>query len=101
MEDSFSCGINWLAPNGESFPLKRYNGPSHNHPNALENEKLGYVCHVHIATEKYLKANLKPTGFAIKTTQYSTLPGALHCLVNDCNIMGISTVPDQPKLFEL
>lgn len=103
MEDDFSCGISWLAPNGESFTFKRYNGPSHNHPNKLEKEKLGYVAHIHKATEKYIKANLKATGFAEKSERYNSLKGALHCLVTDCNITGISTEPDQTnqiKLFE-
>ncbi|MCX6327206.1 MAG: hypothetical protein NT144_11240 [Bacteroidia bacterium] len=99
MEDDFSCGLNWVAPNGESLVLCRYNGPNHDHPNHLENEKLGYNCHIHKTTEKYIKANRKPEGFAEKTEKYYTLKGALNCLVNDCNISGISTEQDLPKLF--
>lgn len=102
MEDDFSCGINWIAPNGESLTLKRYNGPSHNHPNHLENVRLGYTCHIHIATEKYIKANRKAEGYAFSTQRYETIEGALHCLVTDCNISGITTTPDdtsQTKLF--
>ena len=104
MEDDFSCGISWLAPNGESFTFKRYNGPSHNHPNHLERSKLGYACHIHTATEKYIKANRKAEGFAEVTNCYNSLKGALHSLVTDCNISGIKTEPDQTKqinLFEL
>jgi len=102
MEDDFSCGISWLAPNGETLTLKRYNGPNHNHPNHLEKEELGYESHVHIATEKYIKANRKAEGFAEKTDRYETVEGALHCLVTDCNISGMQTSPDNmsPKLFE-
>lgn len=103
MEDDFSCGIIWLAPNGETLTLKRYNGPSHNHLNQLENEKIGHNCHVHIATEKYIKANRKAEGFAEQTDKYTTVEGALHCLVTDCNISGVSTTPDftsQTKLFD-
>jgi hypothetical protein len=99
MEDDFSCGLNWVASNGETLVLCRYNGPNHDHPNHLENEKLGYNCHVHKTTEKYIKANRKPEGYAEKTERYYTLKGALHCLVNDCNISGISTEQDLPKLF--
>jgi hypothetical protein len=102
MEDDFSCGIAWIAPNGETLTLKRYNGPNHDHPNHLEHTRLGYICHIHIATEKYLKANRKAEGFAEATNKYSTLSGALHCLVKDCNITGIATTPDntsQTKLF--
>lgn len=36
MEDDFSFGISWIAPNGETLTLKRYNGPNHDHPNHLE-----------------------------------------------------------------
>lgn len=99
MEDDFSCGISWISPDGETLTLKRYNGSSHNHSNHLENEKLGYHCHIHTATEKYIKANRKPEGFAIAATKYYTLNGAFHCLVTDCNISGIQTTADAPKLF--
>lgn len=99
MEDDFSCGLNWVAPNGETLILRRYNGPNHNHPNHLEKQKLGYNCHIHKTTEKYIKANLKPEGFAETTEKYYTLKGALHCLARDCNISGISTEPDAPRLF--
>ncbi len=103
MEDSFSCGISWIAPNGETLTLKRYNGPSHDHPNHLEKVRLGYNCHIHIATEKYINANRKAEGFAEKTDRYNSLEGALHCLVTDCKITGKQTTPDstnQTKLFE-
>ncbi len=99
MEDAFSCGLNWVAPNGETLMLCRYNGPNHNHPNRLENEKLGYVCHIHKTSEKYIQANLKPEGHALASDKYYTLNGALFCLINECNITGITAVPDEPKLF--
>lgn len=103
MEDDFSCGISWLAPNGETLTLKRYNGPNHDHPNHLEKVKLGYTCHIHIATEKYIKNNRKAEGFAMASAKYATVEGALHCLVTDCKISGLSTTPDntsQTKLFD-
>jgi hypothetical protein len=103
MEDDFSCGISWLAPNGETLTLKRYNGPNHDHLNHLEKVRLGYTCHIHIATEKYIKANRKAEGLAMATDRYNTVVGALHCLVTDCKIVGISTTPDntsQTKLFD-
>ena len=102
MEDDFSCGISWVAPNGETLTLKRFNGSSHNHPNHLEKIKLGYNCHIHIATEKYIKSNKKAEGFAEVTDRYNSVDGALHCLVTDCKITGIQTTPDdttQTKLF--
>ncbi len=102
MEDDFSCGISWLAPNGESFPLKRCNGPSHKHKNHLERNMLGNKPHIHLSTEKYIKANRKAEGFAEETNRYNSLKGALHYLVIDCNISGIKTESDdsnQIKLF--
>ena len=62
--------------------------------------KLGDNCHIHKATEKYILANKKPDGFAEVSKKFKTLNGALHCLVNDCNITGITTKPDQPSLFD-
>lgn len=103
MEDDFSCGLSWVAPNGETLTLKRYNGPNHDHPNHLEKVRLGLTCHIHIATEKYIKANRKAEGFAEATDRYNTIEGALHCLVMDCKIKGIQTTPDntaQKNLFE-
>lgn len=103
MEDDFSCGIKWITPNGETLTLKRYNGSSHNHPNHLEKVKLGYNCHIHIVTEKYIKANWKAEGFAEITDRYNSLDGALHCLVEDCKISNIKTTSDstnQTRLFE-
>ncbi len=103
MEDDFSCGISWIAPNGESLTLKRYNGSSHDHSNQLEKMRLGQSCHVHIATEKYIKANRKAEGFAERTDRYTSLGGAMHCLVKDCRISGIQTTPEiigQTNLFK-
>ncbi|AXJ02106.1 hypothetical protein CYPRO_2868 [Cyclonatronum proteinivorum] len=103
MTDDFSCGISWVAPNGESLTLRRYNGPSHNHFNQLEKYRLGYICHIHEATEKYIKANRKPEGYASETDRFTSLEGAFHCLITDCKISGISTLPDetgQTKLFD-
>lgn len=102
MEDDFSCGISWIAPNGESITLKRYNGSSHNHPNHLEKICLGYNYHIHIATEKYIKANRRAEGFAEVTDKYYTVNGAFHMLILDCKISGIQTEPDntsQTSLF--
>jgi hypothetical protein len=103
MEDDFSCGLRWLAPNGESLILCRYNGSSHPHRNKLENRSLGVVFHIHRATEKYITANQKPDGFAYDTDTYQSLQEALLCLVRDCHIEGLisDTVdPNQIDLFE-
>ena len=100
LEDDFSCGLSWLMPSGEVLTLKRYNSSSHCHKNNIEDEKLCYKTHVHQATEKYIRVNKKPDGFAVVTKEYKTLKGALHCLVNDCNISGLQTEQDLPSLFD-
>ncbi|MBU3677576.1 MAG: hypothetical protein FGM54_10435 [Chitinophagaceae bacterium] len=102
MEDDFSCGIRWVAPSGETLTLKRYNGPSHKHANQLEKEVLPYACHIHTASEKYLNANKKAEGYAEITERYTTLQGALRCLLHDCCVSGLNIAPDdstQTKLF--
>jgi len=99
MEDAFSCGLSFILPSGVAFTLVRYNGPSHNHPNKLENEKLGYICHIHKSSKKYLDETGKADGYAEATKRYHTLEGALYCLIKDCNISGLLANPDQPSLF--
>ena len=100
MEDAFSCGLSFILPSGETFTLVRYNGPSHNHPNKLENERLGYVSHIHNASKRYLDDTGKADGFAEATNRFSTLEGALSCLLADCKISGLTANPDQPSLFK-
>ena len=90
MEDDFSCGLRWLASNGESLILCRYNGSSHPHRNKVENRKLGLVFHIHRATERYIAANRKSDGFASETDKYHNLNEALHCLLKDCRIEGLT-----------
>jgi len=60
---------------------------------------LGIRAIIHKATERYILANRKPEGFAVKTEKYYTLKGAIHCLVHDCHITGLQTEQDLPKLF--
>jgi hypothetical protein len=97
--EDFSCGLSWDTPSGEVLTLVRYNGPSHPHTKTIEGQKLDFVCHIHRATKRYVDAGKKPEGYAEETAKYQTLRGALHCLVSDCNISGIQTIPDHPNLF--
>lgn len=101
MHHDFSCGISWISPGGASLTLRRYNGPSHRHKNHLEGDSFQDKCHIHYATEKYINSNRRPEGFAKITDRFTTLNGALHCLVQDCNITGILTNPDTPSQFSL
>lgn len=99
IEEDFSCGLRWNMPSGEVITLARYNGSSHSHENKIEREKLEFVCHIHLATERYIAIGKKSEGFAKATDAYSTYKGALYCLVKDCNISGLNPEPDQPNLF--
>jgi len=97
--DDFSCGLQWLPAGSECLILARYNGSSHEHPNHIEGNRVDYACHIHKTTERYLQANLKPEGFAEKSTAYQTCKGALHQLVHDFNIDGLDTQPDHPEFL--
>ena len=97
--DDFTCGLRWIAPGSEELMLARYNGASHPHPNHLEGNILQFVPHIHRTTERYLRSNLKPEGFAEETTAYKTMEGALHELVHNLNVAGLDTKPDHPELF--
>lgn len=94
MEDDFSAGLNLIAPNGDTLILCRYNGGSHWHPNHLEGTRVERGCHIHVATERYIRAAKKAEGYAEATDRYTTADGALHCLCKDHNITGIRTTPD-------
>lgn len=94
MDNDFSCGITWCSPGGEKLILKRYNGSSHLHGNKIEKEQIGKGFHIHTATERYIRANLKAEGFAASTSRYKTVDGALDCLVKDCNVAGLATTAD-------
>ncbi len=97
--DDFSCGLQWLPAGAPPLILVRYNGPSHTHPNRMEGDRLEFVPHMHRTTERYLRANLKPEGFAAATNLFTTWQGALHALITDCKITGLETNPEHPELF--
>lgn len=101
MQDDFSCGIAWISPSGQTITLRRYNGASHRHKNHLEGDRLSPTYHIHYATEKYIRSNLKADGFACATERYCTLGGALHCLIKDCKISGLTSPPDYPAQTQL
>lgn len=88
--EDFSCGIAWNAPDGTVLTLARYNGSSHRHDPAV------YQCHIHRATERAIRENKKAEHYVEISNSYSTLDGALSCLVKDFNVSGFSTKPDKP-----
>lgn len=97
----FSAGLLWHSKSGEDVMLIRCNGSDHTHPNVLEHELIEFRCHVHLATERYIQACRKAEGYALVNDTYRTLEGALHYLVQQANIQGISTEPDGPEQPEL
>jgi hypothetical protein len=94
--DSYSCGLLWISPSGETVTLIRYNGPNHPHENPIEGERFEFRCHIHRASERYIAANKKAECFAETTDRYRTLNGALQCLVQDCAVSGLDVEPENP-----
>jgi hypothetical protein len=97
--DDFSCGVQWLAAGTGALILARFNGSSHVHPNKIEGDIISFVCHIHRATERYIRGNFQPEGYAEPANSYTTCSGALHALVVEFNVTGLPTVPDHPELF--
>lgn len=97
--ESYSCGISYILPSGQHLTLRRYNGPSHEHSNTLEGgATLRLVCHVHRATERYIRAGRKPDHYAEATTRYTTLDGAFLALIEDCNVSGFGNNDDTSQM---
>jgi len=100
IKEDFSCGLRVKLQSGEEVTLCRYNGPSHVHPNPLENQTLKFVCHVHEATERYIAIGKKPEHFARESSAYDSLTSAASCLAKDCNIAGLVLPNLQQGLFK-
>lgn len=90
--DDFSCGIRYLPPGGSSLTLARYNGPGHPHG------EIDYRSHIHRASEKAIAAGKKPESEAEETDRFSTLEGALACLIADFHVSGVRARHDEPQL---
>jgi hypothetical protein len=85
-----------FEPEGSSkrFLLRRYNGKSHRHSNVLEKGKPFFDFHIHMATERYQRADRSEVCFAEVTDRYSDWTAALDCLIEDCNIVMPDGVPN-------
>jgi hypothetical protein len=80
----FSVILGYKPPHVHSvFRLRRYNGKSHRHTNALEKEMPFYGFHVHTATERYQRPGFREDHFAVLTNRYSDFQGAILCLLED------------------
>lgn len=101
--DAYSCGLVYYPRRSEKgITLTRYNGSNHVHHNPLEgDDRIVNQCHIHRATERYMEVDAKCDKFAETTSRYTTLSGALECLLADCNIGGlepkIETTQDEPS----
>lgn len=89
----YSCGIAYLPLDGTRLTLARYNGSGHEHGD------IAYRPHIHTATPAAIAAGAKPEREAEPTGRYSTLEGALACLVQDFRVVGIAAEPDQRRLL--
>jgi hypothetical protein len=94
----FSVILAWIPPQSNcAFRLRRYNGKSHEHTNALEGDKF-YAFHIHQATARYQRSGLREDSFAEPTDRYQDLAGALRCMIADC---GFRMPPNhQQELFD-
>ena len=74
--------------------LARYNGPSHVH------EEIHYRAHIHLATAQAIAAGRRPEFHAAHTALYTTLEGAMACLLEDFHVTGVTAKRDQPRRFQ-
>ena len=88
----FSCGLALVSPGGGRLTLVRHNGPSHRHG------AIHYQCHIHKTTAEAISLG-KPDSNAEPTDRFSTLDGAMACLLSDCAIAGLDAKPEAPRLF--
>ena len=91
-EKDFSCGIAHVGLDGSRLTLARYNGPGHEHGD------ISYLTHIHRATAKAIVSGGKPEREAEETERFTTLEGALACLIDDFNVAGLSASSDEPRL---
>ncbi len=77
-----------VAPTGSNlrFRLRRHNGKSHEHTNAIERNTF-YDFHIHVATARYQELGMREDAFAERTDRYGDYGGALRCLFSDCGIV--------------
>jgi hypothetical protein len=68
---------------GRGFVLRRYNG-KHHHMNHLEGTEF-HDYHIHMATERYQLAGMKPEGYAEVSDAYASVQKAIECLFQDAN----------------
>ncbi|MDR1020143.1 MAG: hypothetical protein LBL73_05240 [Synergistaceae bacterium] len=84
--NDFSVGLRITFQDGSKFNIMRCNGNHGRHKNLIEQERIEDLCHVHIATSRYIVSGLSAEGFAENTSEYKTVEGALEYLMKRCNV---------------
>ena len=92
-ENNFSCGISYLPKGSPPLTLARYNGSNHRHLDIV------YQPHIHRASQEAIAQGKRAESMATATDRFSTLEGALACLIKDFRIRGLVARPDQARLF--
>jgi hypothetical protein len=81
----FSVILAYCVPGTtQVFRLRRYNGKSHEHTNAIERETF-YAFHIHTATERYQDLGMREDSFAEPSDRFSNFDEAVDCLFDDAN----------------
>lgn len=83
----FSVGLKVTFKDGSKVNLIRCNGLHGRHRNDLENSFFEDQCHVHVATERYIKNGSAAEKYAETTDMYENLNGALKYILDRCNII--------------
>lgn len=94
----FSVILGYRVPGtNQVFRLRRYNGRSHRHTNAIEGQTF-YDFHIHQATERYQARGFREDTYADTSNRYSDLNGAIFAMFSNCGF-DIAQSP-QGALFE-
>ena len=79
------------------FRLRRYNGKSHEHTNAIEGSTF-YDFHIHEATERYQDMGTREDAYACPSDRFADVFEAISCLLKDCSFEIAPSA--QGRLFE-
>ena len=100
---NFSVILGFCRPKPDGlFHLRRYNGNSHRHTNAIPpGQKAFDGFHIHYATEEYQISDKNEDDYAKRTNRYQDVRGALECLMEDANFQGIPILLKEVKRWLL
>lgn len=77
----------YIPYSNKIFRLRRYNGKSHKHTNAIEKNSF-YNFHIHFATARYQELEFgREDGYAEQTDRYADYRSAISCFVEDLNLI--------------